>query len=308
MQQQLRAAIVAIWVLGGIAAYFYSHQLNIPARVAIPVAAAFLVELSLYAGMQALPWTAPLLWASGSVSYLIYSVPTGVFGWQSLLLLAVITGIAVAWMRYSPPGLLSDAAFLAFFGAVYIGRVTHGIYAEPFPKLQTPALAQLMCFRLAITCLLRYRSHQDLGFGFFPTAADWRIGVRYFLYWAPVAAALIYALQFRPFRLAPDYWWRAPLTFISILWVVGLAEECLFRGMLLHHLRGLMRPLHALALSSLAFGLTHLWFSPFPNWKFAILASVAGLFYGQAYIEARAVRASMVAHALTVTAWRTFLA
>ena len=108
--------------------------------------------------------------------------------------------------------------------------------------------------------------------------------------------------------MAPNFWWRAPLTFIGILWVVGLAEECLFRGLLLHRLRATMRPLHALALSSLAFGLAHLWFPPFPNWKFVILASVAGLFYGRAYLEARAVRASMVAHALTVTAWRTFLA
>ncbi len=300
--------MVAIWVLGGIAAYLYSQQLNIPAGIAIPVAIAFLVEISLYAGMQSLPWTAPLLWASASASYLIYSIPTGVFAWKGLLLLAAVTGLAVAWMRYAPPGLALDALFLLFFAAIYIGRVLQGVYLEPFPKLQTDALAQLMCFRLAVTCLLRYRTHENFGFGFIPTAADWRIGIRYFLYFAPVAAGLVYLLQFRDFHLASGFWWKAPMTFLAFLWVVGLAEECLFRGLLLNHLRSLMSPLRALVLSSLAFGIVHLWFRPYPNWKFVILASVAGLFYGSAYVEARAVRASMVAHALTVTAWRTFLA
>jgi len=50
----------------------------------------------------------------------------------------------------------------------------------------------------------------------------------------------------------------------------------------------------------------HLWYRPFPNWRIAILAAVAGVFYGLAYRQARSIRASMVTHALTVTAWRLF--
>ena len=270
---------------------------------------AFLVEISLYAGMNTIVWPAPLLWLSACASYLIYAIPTGVFHWQGLALILAVSGVAVGWMRYAPAELGYDVIFLALFGAVYISKVLPDtVYLEPVDKLQTGALAQLMCFRLAVTCLLRYRSHADLGFGFLPTAADWRIGFRYFLYFVPLGFALVWLLAFRDFRFARDFWWRAPLTFVAFLWVVGLAEECLFRGLILHRLRALLPPLAALVLSSLAFGVTHLWFKPFPNWKFAILATVAGFFYGRAYLEARSVRGSMVAHALTVTAWRTFLA
>ncbi len=230
------------------------------------------------------------------------------FHWQALLLLAGITGVAVAWIRHVPAGLVSDSMFLLFLAGVYLSRVLQNVYPEPWPKVETSALAKLMCFRLAVTCLLRYRSHKDLNFGFFPTAEDWRIGLRYFLYFMPVAALLAWVIQFRGFHLAPGFWWRAPVTFLSILWVVALAEECLFRGLLLHRLRSVLGPLLALAVSSLLFGLTHLWFRPFPNWKFVILASAAGMFYGRAYLVARSVRASMVAHALTVTALRTFFA
>ena len=274
----------------------------------MPVAAAFLLEISLYAGMQTIRWIAPTLWASATASYLLYSIPTGMFRWHGLLLLAAVTGIAVAWIRYTRPSLLNDSVFLLFLAGVYLSRVLNDVYAEPWAKVETSALAKLMCFRLAVTCLLRYRSHKDLNFGFIPTKSDWRIGLLYFLYFMPVALVLAWAIEFRGMRLAPDFWWRAPVTFLSILWVVALAEECLFRGLLLHRLRAMMGPLQALAISSLAFGLTHLWFRPFPNWKFVILASAAGVFYGAAYLKARTVRASMVAHALTVTALRTFFA
>ena len=52
------------------------------------------------------------------------------------------------------------------------------------------------------------------------------------------------------------------------------------------------------------FGLVHLPFRGFPNWTFASLAALAGLFYGRAYIEGRGVRAAMVTHALVNTVWR----
>ena len=47
-------------------------------------------------------------------------------------------------------------------------------------------------------------------------------------------------------------------------------------------------------------------FGTFPNWRFAILAAVAGLFYGFAFIRTRGIRAPMVVHALVVTAWQLF--
>ena len=57
-----------------------------------------------------------------------------------------------------------------------------------------------------------------------------------------------------------------------------------------------------------AFGSVHLWFKPFPNWRFAIMAALAGVFYGLAFQKEKSVRASAVTHALTVTVWRLFVA
>ena len=49
-----------------------------------------------------------------------------------------------------------------------------------------------------------------------------------------------------------------------------------------------------------------MWYGKFPNWRFAALAVVAGLFYGSAFRMGRGIRASMVTHALTVTTWKVF--
>ncbi|HVX67819.1 MAG TPA: CPBP family intramembrane glutamic endopeptidase, partial [Bryobacteraceae bacterium] len=97
-------------------------------------------------------------------------------------------------------------------------------------------------------------------------------------------------------------WWAtaaiAAGTFLGMLWVVALREEFFFRG--------LLQPWLGLIATSLLFGSVHLPFRDFPNWRFAVLAAVAGVFYGLAYRSARSVRAAMVTHALVNTAWRVF--
>mgnify|MGYP003336495315 CR=1 FL=1 len=45
---------------------------------------------------------------------------------------------------------------------------------------------------------------------------------------------------------------------------------------------------------------------PAPRRRFALLAAVAGVFYGMAFRTGKGIRAAMVTHALTVTTWKTF--
>jgi membrane protease YdiL (CAAX protease family) len=60
--------------------------------------------------------------------------------------------------------------------------------------------------------------------------------------------------------------------------------------------------------ASMLFGLAHLPFRGFPNWKWVMVTFVLGLFCGLAYAKANSVRASMVTHALVVTTWRVLFA
>jgi len=73
-------------------------------------------------------------------------------------------------------------------------------------------------------------------------------------------------------------------------------------------------PTAALLVTSLLFGLAHLWFRSFPNWRWVPVAAVLGWFCGRARNQAGSIRAGMVTHVLVVTtgglslcrdAWKT---
>ena len=95
-------------------------------------------------------------------------------------------------------------------------------------------------------------------------------------------------------------------TFVGVLCVLAVAEEFFFRGLLQQQLR-----VYSGATSPLDRRFSDLRrcapaFDAFPNWKFALLATFAGIFYGRAYIQARSIRAAMVTHALVVTTMKLF--
>ena len=208
----------------------------------------------------------------------------------------------------------SDLLFLALLGAVYLSKSFDQIYGKPVAHAALGILGKLMWIRLAIMATLSLRSvEEDPRFGFIPTLREWGVGALHYLYFLPVGVALGYVLRFSSLRLPEFEWWKIMLlaigTFLGFLWVVGLAEEFFFRGFLQRLLaRGFHSEVVGLIVASILFGLAHLPFRQFPNWRFAILAGAAGIFYGLAFLKAKSVRASMVTHALLVTTWRVFFA
>jgi membrane protease YdiL (CAAX protease family) len=168
-----------------------------------------------------------------------------------------------------------------------------------------------MWFRTGLFSMVSIRRARNIGFGFWPAASEWKIGALYFAALLPVAAALGWALRFARPHMRYAGWEKLPLaaiaTFFGTLWVLALGEEFFFRGLLQQWIaEWLKNEWAALILASACFGSVHLWYGSFPNWRFAALAGVAGIFYGLAFRQARSIRASMVTHALTVTTWRIF--
>lgn len=81
------------------------------------------------------------------------------------------------------------------------------------------------------------------------------------------------------------------------LFFVCLAEEAIFRGMIQHFLTLHLQSIQggkwlALILASIAFGLVHFQ----GGWVYVGLASVAGLFYGYAYMSTKKIEASILTH------------
>lgn len=307
------------WAALAMAGWWYAGAKGIPGWAAIPVVAAFLLEFSFYLvpGFESVRRylesrfsrvrLAAVMALSGLLPYLIYSLGTGLFRWNGLaLVLGIAAGVSF-WYVVLRPGGAADIALIVALAAIVLAKVFDPVYESPAPQIKDlDVLGQLMLIRLAALTLLSLRHVKGVGFGFVPRRSEWWIGVRQYLWFLPLGFPL--AVGFGVVRWTPGVFdpLKSVLLFAAFLWVVALSEEFFFRGLLQQWLRdstGSSRA--ALLLTSIAFGLVHLPFRGFPNWKFALVAALAGWFYGRAYQQAGSIRASMVTHALVVTTWRS---
>ena len=255
------------------------------------------------------PVRATALAGTAVLPYLMVSLRIGTFSLRSFVALLAVAAIASFWYAFLRPSLPVDLLFLGAMAAVYLSKLFDQVYGRPAPHVALEILGKLMWIRVGVLAVLSLRSFEDVRFGFVPTRGEWLTGLRYYLYFMPVGIVIAYLLRFAHFRAPMLEWWKLPLllvgTFLGFLWVVALAEEFFFRAVLQGLLaRSLKSETVGLLCASALFGLAHLPFRPAPNWRFAILGGVSGIFYGLAFIQARSVRASMVTHALVVTTWR----
>ena len=313
-----RLTFTAIWVAIAAGAWWILHRQYIPFPLAFGAAVAVWIEASLYAATgvpKVRDWFAKLpnksFWLAVSAlpAYLLYGL--GVH-WDVLAGL-VITSFAVSyWFTLLPED--SDWTDIGF-----LLLVACGLLLKPFPRWFPPLagnlkqaefIGHLLWIRLAFWALLGIRKRSPAGFGFLPSARDWTIGLRQFLFSVPVFAVLLWILKTAQWK---DHlsWTQTPLvlagTFVGILWVVALSEDFLTQGILLPILtRWTSSEWAGLAITSVSFGLVHLSYRGFPNWRMVLLAGVLGGFLGRAMQLAGSVRACMVTHALAVAVYRTF--
>ncbi|HEU4401152.1 MAG TPA: type II CAAX endopeptidase family protein [Candidatus Polarisedimenticolia bacterium] len=105
---------------------------------------------------------------------------------------------------------------------------------------------------------------------------------------------------------------QAPLFALAagaiILTFTGLPEEVLFRGFiqaLIERFTG--RPLVSLVAASLIFGAAHLDNGAHaPDWRYGILATLAGFAYGAVYLRTRRILAPALAHTFVDMTWSLF--
>ncbi len=317
---RLAAALGVGWVLLGLGAWIYARMKDIPEWAAVPLAVAFLLEIPFYLspgfeGPRA--WlsdrgkarAAALLTASGISPWLVYTLVTGEASAPHFLELLAIVLIVAFWYVVLPVAPVADALFLAALVAIYLSKIFDSIYVSPVRGLSISVLGHLMLIRLAAMALLVVRGNVKAEFRFLPNRGEWLTGLRYFALTLPVVGFTYWALGLVRLRPQPLNILQALGIFLGILWVVALSEEFFFRGLLQQWLeRWTGSTVTALLVAAILFGSAHLGFHRiFPNWRWAIVAGILGIFCGLAWKRSRSVQASMVTHALIVTVWEVFL-
>jgi membrane protease YdiL (CAAX protease family) len=297
---------------------------NIPSQAALAALPACILEVAFYASLASErvrgrlervppPIFAAVLTIAAIAPYCLATLALQTFSWRALGWISLLAAAVSFWYILLPKKPAADLLLLVFMATVWLAKLFSLWYLSPYPKLYLPVLGQLMWFRTGLFAMLSIRRVQGVGFGFWPRAREWKIGVAHFAIFLPLAAVLAWGIGFASPRMPTLGWEKTSVlavgTFFATLWVLALAEEFFFRGLLQQWLTSWTRSEWVgLLAASLIFGSVHVFYRVFPNWKLAALAALAGICYGLAFRRARSIRASMVTHALVVTTWKIFFA
>jgi uncharacterized protein len=151
---------------------------------------------------------------------------------------------------------------------------------------------------------LAVRNLSGAGFDFYLHWSDWKTGFRELAYFAPVVLVFGLALGFiHPHTNIPDAG-KAVGTWAGIFLFVAVPEELFFRAWVQNLLERRLGRRAALVVASVLFGLSHFnKRSAHFNWRYVLLATIAGIFYGRAWRENRRVPASTITHTCVDWLW-----
>jgi len=165
-------------------------------------------------------------------------------------------------------------------------------------------LGNLLLVDAGLYGFLAVRRLHGTGFDFHPQWTDWRTGLRELAFFAPAVLVLGIALSFiHPHANVPAIG-KALLTWAGIFVFVAVPEELFFRAWVQNLLERRVGRRSALVIASILFGLSHFnKRSAHFNWRYVLLATLAGIFYGRAWRENRRVPASAITHTCVDWLW-----
>jgi uncharacterized protein len=237
--------------------------------------------------------------------YVLVSVSQHIFRWQWFALYAGLP-VVVAWLleqaaRADPEqrGDWRDGIILLAFGlAVDLRWFDHA-----WPT-GLRALNELLLVDIGLYGFQAIRQLSGTGFDLHLRWSDWKSGLRELVFFTPLVLTLGWALGFiHPHANFPSVG-SAALRWVLIFFFTAVPEELFFRGWVQNLLERRMGRRIGLVIASVLFGLSHFnKRSAHFNWRYVLLATIAGIFYGRAWREHRRVAASTVTHASVDWLW-----
>ncbi len=239
-----------------------------------------------------------------ALPYILISCSYRMFSWQWCALYAALP-VAIAWLlaqaAIADPeqrGNWRDVIVLLALGLPVDLR-----WFEPAWPDGLAGWGKLLLVDAGLYGFIAIRQLRGTGFDFHFRWSDWKTGLRELAFFAPLVLGLGLALGF----LHPHgnmHWLSMIPTWIYIFIFVAVPEELFFRGWVQNLLERRVGRRLALGITAVLFGLSHFnKRSAHFNWRYVVLASVAGIFYGRAWREQRRVPASAITHASVDAIW-----
>jgi membrane protease YdiL (CAAX protease family) len=239
------------------------------------------------------------------VPYALIADAFGMFRWQWLALYALLP-IVMAFLldQAREADTSSRGDWRDFLVLATLGLAVDLRWLEPAWPHGLAAAGKMLLLDAGLYGFLAVRLLDGVGFDLRLKARDVEIGLREFLFYAPIAIVLGLALGFIHFLAG----WPAPLralgAYVFTFFFIAIPEELFFRGWVQNLLERRIGRTAALMTTAVLFGLSH-WNKQTANfnWRYVLLAAIAGVFYGRAWRSQRRVGASALTHATVDTLW-----
>ena len=248
------------------------------------------------------------------IPYALVAWSTHTFRWHWLVVYAVLP-VAIAGLMWNARRADPDQRgnWCDIFVLAVLGLAVDLRWLERAWPAHLAVFNKIILLDAGIYAFLAIRQLDGVGFDLRMRVRDLAIGLREFAFYAPVAIALGLALGFLHLHAVWPHPVRAIGAFAFTFFFIAVPEELFFRGWLQNLLERHLNKWKtgrtgALALTAVLFGLSHwnkraLHF----NWRYVLLAALAGVFYGRAWRQERRVGASAITHAVVDTVWGIWL-
>ncbi|WP_433966909.1 CPBP family glutamic-type intramembrane protease [Tunturiibacter gelidiferens] len=269
------------------------------------LASAFFGE-ALRRRIRSLPTSIKLALPSAlSLPYLVVSLSATTFHWSWFFLYALLP-IAVTLLLHQARRVDPDqtGTWRDYLVLITLGLAVDLRWFEPAWPPHLAIFNKMMLLNAGIYGFLFIRELNGVGFDLRLRLRDLRIGLREWTFYIPIALVLGLSLGFLHFH---SHWPRLLQlagAYLFTFLFIAVPEELFFRGWLQNLLERRLDRTQALLLTSALFGLSHFNKRAIHfNWRYVVLAAIAGIFYGRAWRQDRRVGASAITHTTVDTLW-----
>jgi membrane protease YdiL (CAAX protease family) len=305
--------------VGGIA-YLIGRGISIPSAVVISVCGGAVLAGMLILGIEksledlqqrliARPAHVLVVVAALWGLYLAYSIGTNTARFQPLFVMAIYLSVPFFLLK-ERRGLLHatwrDAVTILWIWLpIELGLIRRVLISSAPDTDFHYGFAQALAVNMGVIAFAAWRRFPGIGYRFELDRNQVSVALFYFSVFAAIAIPLGFAIHFIRYSFEVSKLAFAPAAFLGIYLLVAVPEEVLFRGLIQNWFeRVTTRRIVSLMLASIVFGAAHLNNGPpIPNYRYFLMASIAGIFYGLVWRRTGSVAASAITHALVDTVW-----
>jgi membrane protease YdiL (CAAX protease family) len=239
------------------------------------------------------------------IPYALVSISTGFFHWDWLSLYALLP-VSINLLLYAAS--VADpeqkGEWRDFFILAVLGLAVDLRWFEPAWGPGLAVFSKMLLLDAGIYGFLVVRQLNGVGFDLRLRLRDVGVGLLAFAAYTPIAVLLGLWLGFLHFHAALPPIRQVFAAPLFTFFFIAVPEELFFRGWMQNLLERRIGAARGLLVTSVLFGLSHFnKRAAFFNWRYVLLATIAGIFYGLAWRQRRRVGASAITHASVDTIW-----